>query len=768
MSDITLQPLTDQTAGVISRLAALRRQIATWFWVDGLSRVLWLVLGLVAADLLLDWLFHLDKAQRAVMLALVVAAVGWLAYRRLARPLSVSMSDDALALQVESRNRQLGQSMISALQLARIGDIESKGMSSVLVRQTVAAGTRAAEKVDFASVLDTKEFRTSAVLLFLALVALGGLAVGVRASDSLNIWFNRNVLLGDRSWPQDTYLVIERAENGRVVFPRGEDWTQLVSVREDSKLMPETVNIEFRQARGRAPQAMKRRDDGKFEAVFNNVIEPFQFRARGGDAVTEWVQVELVEQPAVETLTLVVTPPAYAGVSAAELPPGKGPYYVLPGSSLAIAGRANKPLVKAQLRLEGKLLVPPPQVEGQPPASAEVRQLHPLALNQAVEFAATIEPADLVAGQYTFVLEDTLGLTGRRPTTFAVRERIDREPRVRVRLIGVSGMVVAKARVPFTMRVTDDFGVTLAEVRYHWRGDDAANADGKGSLPLDGLKDQLGSAAQNKTELSLEDALELEPLAIPTGTGFNFHFAAVDNRAVSGREPNTGKSSDLLLRIVTEEELRTDMLRREKEQRQEFERLLKNQEELLTDCRALLAGIKGSANIPPAAKDQLMQYQKRQKLVGQNTGAIAERFASIVIEVQNNRLEEEGGRLQARLTNDIITPMQEVASALVPEVMQLLDRTRRQAAEQADRDQALGDAVARQQAIVERMQQILTHMFKSEGFQEAVNLLYEIQKVQTDVHEQTSKERQERIKRILEGGGATDKPADKPADPPKP
>ena len=185
-------------------------------------------------------------------------------------------------------------------------------------------------------------------------------------------------------------------------------------------------------------------------------------------------------------------------------------------------------------------------------------------------------------------------------------------------------------------------------------------------------------------------------------------------------------------------------------------------EELLTDCPALQAGIKGSENIPPAAKDQLMQYQKRQKLVGQNTGAIAERFASIVIEVQNNRLEEDGGRLQSRLHNDIIAPMQEVAGAMVPEAMQLLDRTRRQAAVATDRDQALADAVVRQQAIVEKMQQILTHMVKSEGFQEAVNLLYEIQKAQTDVHEQTTKERQDRIKRILEGGG------DKPAEAPKP
>jgi uncharacterized protein (DUF2344 family) len=105
---------------------------------------------------------------------------------------------------------------------------------------------------------------------------------------------------------------------------------------------------------------------------------------------------------------------------------------------------------------------------------------------------------------------------------------------------------------------------------------------------------------------------------------------------------------------------------------------------------------------------------------------------------------------------------------MVPEVMQLLDRTRRQAAVAADRDHALTDATVKQQAIVEKMQQILTHMVKSEGFQEAVNLLYEIQKVQTDVHEQTNKERQERIKRILEGGGTIEKPAEKPTEPPKP
>ena len=147
----------------------------------------------------------------------------------------------------------------------------------------------------------------------------------------------------------------------------------------------------------------------------------------------------------------------------------------------------------------------------------------------------------------------------------------------------------------------------------------------------------------------------------------------------------------------------------------------------------------------------LLQYHKRQKVVGQNTGAIGERMAAIVIEVQNNRLEEEGGRLQTRLTKEIVEPMQAVAAELIPEAVAALDKVRRQAASQPERSAALAEAIKLQTETAARMKEILEHMVKAEGFQEAVNLLYEIQKAQTEVNDQTNKARQERIKRILEG-----------------
>ncbi|MEX2027794.1 MAG: hypothetical protein WEH44_10835, partial [Pirellulaceae bacterium] len=256
--------------------------------------------------------------------------------------------------------------------------------------------------------------------------------------------------------------------------------------------------------------------------------------------------------------------------------------------------------------------------------------------------------------------------------------------------------------------------------------------------------------ALGQRELGFADMLDLSALNLPTGTSLNFHVAARDNDDISG--PNVGKSSDFLLRIETEQELQADILRREKEQRQEMERLLKQQEDLRTDCQALQAGLTDSP-LATEHKDALMQYQRRQKVIGTNVSAIAERLENIVIEAKNNRLEDPSGNLEKRMREDIIRPMMEIAELAVPDTVQHLDQTRRLGAEVAPRNEALTTAVTRQQEIAAAMREILRHMVKAESYQEAVNLLYEIQKSQQDVLDRTMKERQERIKGIIEGRG---------------
>ena len=130
-------------------------------------------------------------------------------------------------------------------------------MSPVLVQADGPSRDRSRRAAsDFGSVLDGKEFRLNAHAAGACPAACSAaIGYGIVATGTLSIWFNRNVLLGERTWPQKTYLVIERKnEDGTVVFPRGEDWTQIVTVTEESKVIPEAVYIDFRRARGRADQ----------------------------------------------------------------------------------------------------------------------------------------------------------------------------------------------------------------------------------------------------------------------------------------------------------------------------------------------------------------------------------------------------------------------------------------------------------------------------------------------------------------------------------
>ncbi|HAY80046.1 MAG TPA: hypothetical protein DCY79_09615, partial [Planctomycetaceae bacterium] len=63
--------------------------------------------------------------------------------------------------------------------------------------------------------------------------------------------------------------------------------------------------------------------------------------------------------------------------------------------------------------------------------------------------------------------------------------------------------------------------------------------------------------------------------------------------------------------------------------------------------------------------------------------------------------------------------------------------------------QKLQNLVSDQWQLIADMQEILSQMEQSEGFQAAVNLLYEVQKAQQDVLELTDQERDALIKSIL-------------------
>jgi hypothetical protein len=739
--------------GVAEKLDALRRRITLWFVLDGLARLLWCAVALIAIDFVLDWTFSMDRAQRGVMLALGLFALAAVAYYHLIRPLSVSFSDDALCQQIEARHGELGQSLISAVQFSRLANIDEGRVSPAMIRATIEQGTQRARGIHFPDVLSVSGFYRSLVLIVVAVAGLGLFVASAASQELVRIWVDRNVMLGEELWPQAYYFEIAGVKNGVLTIPRGDDWPLQVAVVAGQEKLPPAdelnVQLDLRTPRERRFETMERdNEDYHYRLPLKSVLEEFRFQCTTRRSASNWIEVKLIDRPEVKELTLTVTPPAYTGRKATVLPTGSGPYFVLKGSLLRVTGRANQPLAGATLALDELLL--PMQLTGEESFALEL---------PAERVAAGTYRINLLSKQQVVLPGDTAPspLASKRPTPFTLRQAIDGEPQVKVKLTGIGGMVVPGAKLPCSVRINDDFAVRDVRLAYEWRTDVSAGEQIGEEIPLG----QEVVGAEGRQRVAFDYDFQLAPLKIATGSALKFVFQANDNDDVSG--PKTGRSTALLLRVVTEDELRADLLRREKEQRVEFEHLLTQQDDLYTESDAMLAATRDQAELSTDRRGLLVKLQKRQKLLGAAIGSVAERLSDVLLELQNNNLEEPNGPLQKRLMELIIEPIERLASEAVPQAATQLDETRRLFDKLAERDTALASAVEKQKAIAEKMREILHHMVKSEGYQEAINLFYEVERQQQELLKMTLEERQQRLQDLLKKqngseGNSTNKP----------
>lgn len=757
MANAAITPAgSSPVTGIRQRLRRIRARIAAWFLVDGFSRLFAAAVLLIAFDLLVDWKFELDRPQRIVMLGLMLAALAFVVWRRLIGPfLQRRISDDALVLQVEQRNASLGESLISAMQFARGSGYEQSGVSPVMVAATIDRGTRAAERVAFEDVLRGDRFAFNAVLLVASLAALAGVAWGAGNWDPLRIWYQRNLQLAeDVEWPQETTFRIDGVKDGVLTIPRGDDWLLSAHVDPASKVFPNSASIEIRAANGGGrTEVMKPVDEDtqpnaarkRFEHPFTHVVEPFQFRIRSDSGRTRWIQVRLVNRPEVdpESLSLTATEPQYAGGKAVALPSGRGPHYVLKGSRLKIAGTATKTLAGAQLLTSGGKTVPM-SVDGR-------------------RFSGEVPAAAIADGTYEIRLIDTLKiqfpnqpnptpLESKPHTKFRLKTRPDATPQLSLKLIGVGGMVVPGAKLPCEVTVKDDYNITAARLKYEWRhrDDEKPTAGGDPLQPVNA--DLQDPAKQPWKSLIVNHTIDLKPLDIRPGSSFSFSFEADDNDTVSG--PKTGKTLTLTIRVVSEDELRADLHRREVEQAQEFERLRTEQDKIRTETDAIRAAYRGKKDVPGQVREQLRALQKQQATIARNLSTIAGKLDSILNEFRNNGLAETDSQLDKRRTQ-IVQPIRALAAKSIPQVVETLDRARKNVTRPANRDADLTATVKKQEEIHDAMSRILGKMTLDQGLRAVLNKTYRVKKEQETVRQKTEAEKKKLLQGLPKSGGKT-------------
>jgi len=697
---------------VLAPLARLRRRVRAYLLLEGLAAVLvvaWIAAGVQFS---VDRSLRLETDKRAVMLAAAAGAVLAVVWRRLIAPQTVRLSDAELALLVERHASGLHTRLVSAVELAdAAGSAARPERSAAMVRMLLRQVAAEAPALPWNRPLNHRRALRRGVVILLCL-GLGAAAICL-AGGTVGLWFRRDILLLDEPWPQRTRLLVEGLENGRLLCARGDDLTISAAVPKGYEV-PRQVFIDFEEAGGRTGrEQMVEIGRGRFQRVFERLDRAMRCRLRGGDGRTDWFEVQVVDRPAITNVVLGVEPPKYPGAAPYELREGLTVAEVLKGSRITFhIRRTNKPVVSARL------------VRGAEVLDGRITRI------SETEWLAYDKPEH--SAEYHFELIDAAGLANfsdrAAPTRFSIHLLPDAPPKAKLQIRGVSDMVTPEAVLPIRVDCSDTYG--LATVQLVQESTRATSAPRAASV--------AGFAPGSRT-FAQSFVWPLAPLGLLPGDRLSLYVEARDFDDVSG--PNTGTSPVVSLRVVSREELLNELTRREQQARQEFEQIVRGQEDLYADLLSALAA-SGSRPAEQEHRHAFARIERRQRQQSIRTDAVRRRLEEVLAEMEVNQALT--GAVRERLGARVVAPMAELVRTVLAEALSQLGRLAKEDSPE------LGRALQPQQEQVLRaMRAILANMLQYEGFQEAVSLLRDILNLQNNVNEETAKRAGEEIEKVF-------------------
>lgn len=711
-----------QIPGAIrAQLDRLRRAMARSLWVSGASKIVLIGLAVLLVDFLLDYYFHMDQSQRAILMVMMLGSLLYSAYHFLWVPLTSQVTDDALVLTVEQKLGRQHSELINSLQLAREAQSKDRSYSPAMAQQVVKQGAELAGRLDFLQAVDQAATKRKQRWLSAGLVGMTVWALLIVGTDMGWLWFQRNLLLANQPWPTQTTLRVDGLIDGVLYVPRGEDHRLTVLVDEHC---PEPDVDVFLDVVGRSSSTLQKfRRDGqdalRHTTTLRAINSEFSFQVRGGDFVSEVIPVRLVQPPGFAELELNVVPPAYCGLPATPLPLSAESSKVLQGSQLSILAKPDRADVQlALMRGDDRL---------------------PMSVDSEGRFNLTLAGEQLISGRYQFDLADAAGVRSSRPVQFVLDVVPDRAPQIRTRYFGVSGLVVPQAIIPVNIAIDDEFAIQEAWGDVDWEAD-GVPTKGQRRFDVRDFTDQWGA-----NQLSGSYGFDLRPLDIPTGMTLNIIVKARDNQPHESSNPTepsdssvpgVGAAKALTFRVVTEAELRADLLRRELEQTKTFERLIVQQQAIQTELQALQVSQQESSETPEShliRKTQMaVKSLKNQQQVGTLLTQVTDRFRGFLAEVRNNRLDEssaeiDGGQgLALRLGEQIIQPLDEIEQTLLPPLSRSLEAVSRSVGDPEELARQIELTLPQVETVLARLQLVLDAMQRSQSFQEIVNSVISI------------------------------------------
>lgn len=636
----------DRTPALERLLARLSAALTRQIWLSGLGSVLLVAVAWLAFAFVADYVLRVPHGVRVFHALVAVALPGFVAWRRLAKPMAARPTRAGTAVILERERPQSRDLFVSAVQLQQAPPREA---APSLVDDVLAKAEAAARDTGIEGVLDPRSPRR----LALAGVAVAILAVvAATARPELATTFAARMFDPSVRWPQRTHLTIQiplGPDKASVSEREGRLWVRVargtdlpVQVKVDGAA-PDEVELRIAVAES---LVLVRGSDGSYRTVLRALQQDLDLRARGGDddGTLAQAHVEVLSPPDLAGLAFVVTPPSYTGA-----PPRTEfdrDIDVLAGSRVAVVVRTDPANAKAKARL-----LPADTAMDLAPMSFPRR-----AAEVASGEAASNEPEtldgrgfELVAQEslrLRFELEDANGLTNPDPGLFAVRVVADERPTLT--LLAPSRVEVdtlADGWIPLRARAADDFGI--ASMGYSVQlGGDAGSAT-QHELSWRVLEAKEREADETRPVIAVASGRlavsQLTHAGAPLAEGqqFTLEVFALDNRPDSTSVGARGRSNGVRVQVVSAEEF----LRRVQDRLARVRLSVGELENLSLEkgrrARELIASLESDAPERGASASELSALHAGARRVAGDTQSLARELCSIAEAVLYARLDAD-------------------------------------------------------------------------------------------------------------------------------
>jgi hypothetical protein len=703
------------------KLVELRRRVRPMAVLRGSFIVATVLLAALVCAGLVDYLFRIqDRGLRIIASLAVLGVCGWTVYRHVFTVFWMRFGNIDLARRVQRQFPFLGDQLVTAVEFLHTADDDPAAGSVALRRSVIARATAEAEGLDFSQTLDRRPLVRAGAVAGLAYMAVLLLLVVPNLATSESALKRLLNPFGNTPWPQATNLAIRRPVE-RVA--RGQHFEiEVIDVR-GARLPPE-VRIHYRLPTpegGTIEETERMRIAGGVAAAKRDgVLRPFSFRIEGGDDQSSipWTDVDVVEPPAVESLSIRLTPPAYTGERAA---PSERFIRAIVRTRVQFTGKATKPLASAELCFEdGRKILAELNEDG-----------------DTFSAACSVEKS----GAYWFALTDREGLHGGGDDRWEIRAIADARPSVQIEQPRADLFVTPQAVAPLRISAKDD--LALRDVAIIFR---RAESEPESSLRLfsgPARPPQQPEANPPGDSRVVDYRWSLAPLSLQAGMQVTFYATASDY------VPQTAKSEPRRLIVVTPDELRDRLADRERLIVAELERALRMQRDCRDQVESARIRLGDLRRFEQLDVDRLQAAEHAQRevneLLARRGEGVPVRIASLLADLENNGIDNADARQRMnglleeldRLNGEVLPPLGRELTAAV-KTAQVAREGQGGAASIAIAAKSLAIAAERQDAIIAALERQIRRLGHWDSYRRLHRDVAQLLRDQEDAAHRTS------------------------------